>query len=173
MNKKSVVLFGDSGLGRFNRDRIRKLEEIAGNVDVYNCAVGGLNSRDALEKADFIAGLKADYVVFSLPGNDFNEIPMDETKQNLKKILEIFKDSKIIMVIYPEAEESFKEESDFNGKMDEYGRLIKKLSEHYDTKIVDCPKIFANIKDYHEDDGIHLNDYGYEVLSEEIARKIL
>lgn len=57
MKTKSIVLFGDSLLGRFGKALIGKLEEAVKDITVYNCAAGGLNTEDGIRRADFIAKL--------------------------------------------------------------------------------------------------------------------
>lgn len=174
MKKKSVVLFGDSGLGRFNRDRIRKLEKASGNVDVYNCAVGGLNSRDGLEMASFIAKLEPDIVAFSFPANDIADgISIEETKMDMLGIIKAFKKSKIILFLYPNADERFREIPSFNERMAEYNLLLKELADLCGAKTIDGPQAYGKIKkEYHEDDGIHLNEYGYDILIGEMVKVI-
>jgi lysophospholipase L1-like esterase len=41
-------------------------------------------------------------------------------------------------------------------------------------QIVDGPNIYKSLKkEYHEGDGIHFNNYGYEVFINEVAKHLL
>ena len=91
---KSVVLFGDSLLGRFGKGLMDKLEEEVGNTIVYNCAAGGLNTEDGIKRADFIAKLKPDFVTFSFGANDCmpwkKQVPEKDFEKNYDAIIKEF-----------------------------------------------------------------------------------
>jgi len=172
---KSVVLFGDSHLGRFNRDRSKKLEKAVSDIIVYGCAVGGWTTEDGAKRAGYIAKLNPDFVVLSFPGNDFidnNDITIEESKNNLKTIIEAFRVSKIILFLGPLADDRFEDE-EFNKGLPKYNEAAKAMAKTFEIQIIDGPQIYSKLnEDYHEEDGVHLNEFGYDILIQELAKKI-
>lgn len=68
---KTIVLFGDSMLGRFTKSRIDQLEDEAeADAVVINCAAGGWTSRDGARRAEAVARIAPDVVVLSFGTND-------------------------------------------------------------------------------------------------------
>lgn len=178
-NNKSIILFGDSLLGRFSTSLVSKLEKAISEYTVYNFATGGLNTKGGVNQAPFIAKTSPDYIVLSFGSNDSapwkQQIDKETFKQNLISIIESFKGSKIIFFTCPPASENtnngkFKE---FNVLVCEYNKIIKELRNIYNIEVIDSDKVFTEIysgkDDYHKEDGIHLNADGYDVLIDEIV----
>jgi lysophospholipase L1-like esterase len=68
---KTIVLFGDSMLGRFTKSRIDQLEdEVTADALVINCAAGGWTSHDGARRAEVVATMAPDVVVLSFGTND-------------------------------------------------------------------------------------------------------
>lgn len=68
---RTIVLFGDSMLGRYTRPRIEQLEQRVGqDAVVVNCATGGWTSAEGLRRAALVARIRPDVVVLSFGGND-------------------------------------------------------------------------------------------------------
>lgn len=64
----------------------------------------------------------------------------------------------------------------FNNNIDKYNQVIKELSIKYKVHFIDSKLIYGEFLDkgenYHIDDGMHLNEIGYQVLIEELSKLI-
>lgn len=180
---KSVVLFGDSLFGRFGRDYILKLESAVENITVYNCATGGFNTSDGLKRADFISKLEADYVCLSFGANDSSPfkgqpVPLEEFAKNLFSIIKSFSGSKIILFPCPPVHDPNDpiETKNYNDLLVQYNKVVKDVALKTDSGFIDSQTIFGELlnkgENYHIEDGLHLNNLGYQKLLEELAKLI-
>ena len=180
---KSIVLFGDSLFGRFGRDCILKLENAVKNITVYNCAAGGFDTNDGLKRADFISKLEADYVCLSFGANDsspFNgqPVPLEEFTNNLLSIIKAFNHSKIILFPCPPVHDPSDpvETKDYNNLLIKYNEVVKDVALKTASEFIDSQTIFGELlskgENYHIEDGLHLNNLGYQKLIEELAKLI-
>ncbi|MFA6585549.1 MAG: GDSL-type esterase/lipase family protein [Candidatus Paceibacterota bacterium] len=176
---KSLVLFGDSLLGRFNRDYTLQLENSIKDITVYNCATGGFNSRDGLKRANFIAKLKPDYILLSLGANDAipennQPVSLNEFKENLISIIKAFAGSTIILFTCPYVDivNNQEETGKFNGLLKEYNSVVKNISLEKKIHLLNSEKIYRSLKDYHMGDGLHMNKLGYDVLIRKLTQLI-
>ena len=180
---KSVVLFGDSLFGRFGRDYILQLEETVKDITVYNCAAGGFNTRDGLKRADFTAQLKADYVCLSFGANDSSPfkgqpVPLVEFANNLTSIIQAFADSKVILFpcppVYDPSDPA--ETKNFNKVLIQYNAIIKDIAIKTNSELINSENVYGELLDkdekYHIEDGLHLNNLGYQRLIEELIKLI-
>ena len=179
---KKFVLFGDSLLNNFNKELIIKLEGALKVYDVYNCAAGGWDSRDGVKKSGYIASLKPDVVVIGFGTNDaapWKQVPLEEFEKNVNIILDNFKSSKIIYFLPPPVNEEKEQEDEkrSNVTMKLYHDAAKRICLGKGASIIDSWSIFMPMltqkKDYHEEDGVHLNDFGYEILIKNMASGII
>ncbi len=180
---KSVVLFGDSMFGRFSRDYILRLEESVKDITVYNCATGGFNTRDGLKRIDFISKLKADYVCLSFGANDSNPfkgqpVPLEEFEKNFISIIKSFSGSKIILFPCPPVYDPNDpaETKNFNEILAQYNSVIKDIATKTNSEFINVITIYGELlrkgENYHIEDGLHLNDLGYQKLIEELIKFI-
>lgn len=180
---KNIILFGDSLFGRFGRDYITQLEEAVKDITVYNCAAGGFDTRDGIKRADFIAQLKADYVCLSFGVNDSNPfkgqpVPLEEFIQKFTSIVQSFSSSKIILFPCPPVYDPKDPEGtkSFNDILNKYNEAIKDIAIKTDSEIIDSETVYGQLlkqgENYHLEDGLHLNDLGYQKLIESLARLI-
>ena len=180
---KSIILFGDSLFGRFGREYILQLEEFVKDSTVYNCAAGGFNTRDGLNRADFIARLKADYVCISFGANDSSPfkgypVSIEEFVQNLNSIIKSFSGSKIILFPCPPVYDpnDLVGTKKFNNILLQYNNVIKEIAVKSNSDLIDSETIYGDLlekgENYHIEDGLHLNDLGYQKLIEELLRYI-
>lgn len=177
---KKLVLFGDSLFGRFGRERIINLENAIKDYDVYNCAAGGYNSDDCVRKAPYISKLKPDVLVLSLGTNDsapWKQIPVSTFDENLPKIFENFSSSKLVYFLPPPVDESktAEEKKSFTNEIvKQYHDVIRQACLSHDVMVLDSWKIFMPMleagQDYHDEDGIHLNDLAYTTITTELAK---
>ena len=180
---KSIVLFGDSLLSRMGRDYIHQLENNVDDLIVCNCAIGGLNTRDAIKRMNFIAKIKPDFVCLSFGVNDgypfhTEKIPIDEFVNNLISIIKVFNESKIILFPCPPGYDAndLVETKKFNDVMQEYNSKIKEVAHQTGTHYIDSDLLYGKLQEldqnYHIEDGLHLNDLGYEILVAELSKII-
>jgi len=179
---KTIILFGDSHLGHFGWRWMSKLETKLKNSTVYNCAAGGLNTKDGIKQAPFISKLKPDYVILSFGGNDAatwkDGVPIKEFESNYNQIVESFNGSKVILFLPPPANDSkdAKGTEEYNESLLKYNKLIREISKRKKTGLIDSERIYGKLldkgKNYHEEDGVHLNDKGYEILIKELVKQV-
>lgn len=176
------MLFGDSLFGQFGRKPITALEKAVPGIMVYNCAAGGLNSAESLARAPLISKMDADYTCISLGANDCSRaeevkyVPLDMFRNNLISIIDIFKRSKVILFpcppLYDPLDQAGTEE--YNNLLDPYNKAIVDIASEKKVTCIDSKAIYGELlrenKDYHKEDGIHLNGFGYEVLVKELTR---
>ena len=177
---KRLVLFGDSLFGRFGKELINKLEDRS-SCDVYNCAAGGWNTEDGARKSFFIASLKPDFIVISFGLNDSapgKQIPLENFEENINEILKNFKSSKIIFFLPPPVNEN-KEQGDIKRLNDieiKYYKSAKDICLQNNVEVIDLWDFFIKLqsekKDYHIDDGVHINDFGYEIFINKLVEII-
>lgn len=177
---KTLVLFGDSLFGQLGKHRIVALESVLKDYDVYNCAAGGWDTNDCVQKAPFIAKLKPDLAVISLGTNDaapWKQVPLDKFKQNLPKIFASFSGSKIIYFLPPPVDASKPREVSkeiTNENVRPYHDAAKEICEQHNVGIIDSFAKFIPMLDsgeeYHIEDGVHLNDLAYNVFAKELAK---
>src|SRR3989344_5029619 len=133
---KSVVLFGDSLLGRFGKALIDKLEEEVIGITVYNCAAGGLNTEDGVRRADFIAKLKPDYVILSFGANDAapwkKQVPEKDFIIESRFFSKSFSGSKIIVFPCPPANDQKDPNGtkQFNEVLSRYNKIVYSVVEN-------------------------------------------
>ncbi len=178
---KTMILFGDSLLRKMGKELLEKTEKELEDIKVYNCATGGFNTNDGVKHVSFIAKLNPDYVILSFGANDAmpwkKQIPLKKFESNLNKIINSFKNSKIILFGCPPANDPEEPEltKKFNNQLNRYNVLAKRLAKSKKIEFIDSKKIYGNLlkkgKNYHDKDGIHLNEYGYEIMIKELVKK--
>jgi lysophospholipase L1-like esterase len=173
----NIVLFGDSFLGRFGKNLIDQLEVTIPDSTVYNCAAGGLNSNDLSKRADYIASLEPDYVIFSFGGNDVapwkETVSLADFRENTKSIFEAFSNSTIIMLLCPRVQlESSDQTQQYNNGLSIYNKTLIELCDKPSSLYIDIDKLLEGIDDYHEDDGIHFNQQTYDKVILKIGELI-
>ena len=177
----NIVLFGDSLFGRFNKNLLDQLESHIPSSTVYNCAAGGLNSIDSVRRVDYIAQLQPDYVFVSLGANDCapwkEQVPLDEFAANIEKIIQAFNKSKVIMLLCPAVHLESKEQTDeFNELLSRYNAKIKELCDNNAASYVDVDALLKPLTeqsiDFHAEDGMHLNQDGYDLVINDLARLV-
>lgn len=177
---KKLILFGDSLIKNINKPLSGEIEKRAG-VDLYNCAVGGWDTNDGVAKASYIAQLNPDLVLFSFGTNDaapWKRVDIETFQQNLKKIFETFSSAEKIFFLPPPLNEGQQtgEEKRLNELQKQYEEVAKELSLSNGVKIIDSWAVFKPMldagQDYHDEDGVHFNDLGYQTLISEIVSVI-
>lgn len=178
---KKLVLFGDSLLANFDKDLVSKLEEQLKDYDIYNCAVSGWDTNDGMKKSLYISCLKPDVVVIGFGTNDaapWKQVSLEQFTKNVNTILDNFNSSKIVFFLPPPVneEEEEKREKRTNKVMKQYHDAARQISLGKGAEVLDSWSIFMSFlkqgREYHLEDGIHLNDFGYEVFTESLVKII-
>jgi lysophospholipase L1-like esterase len=177
---KSLILFGDSMLANFGINLIEQIEAKVKDVGVYNCAVGGATTKHGLDKVQYISRLKPDIILLSFGINDIfkHELSVEDFLSNLKKIISFFNDSRIIIWLTPKANDinDIQGSIYFNEKINRYNEAIIQYCKENKKDYIDSfseYNILVGKKDpYHEDDGIHLTDEGYNLFTDSIIKLI-
>ncbi len=173
----NIVLYGDSFLGRFGKNQIEQLESRLTNATIYNCSAGGWNSTDLNRRVEYIAKLKAEYVILSFGGNDVapwkNVVPLESFIDNVKSILSAFNESKILMILCPNVElEDSNQTQEYNDGLASYYGSINSMFEEAGVKIIDTNSLFYGLDNFHESDGVHFNELAYDRIIEKISTLI-
>ena len=175
--------------------------EKAIDINVHNIAAGGMTSRDCVRKAEFIAKLSAEYVCISLGVNDCNPfknqpVPLDEFRDNMRNIISAFSHSisidgnrsKVIIFPCPHVFDASDMEgtNKFNTLLDQYNEVLVEeavsLSKDNEANgsvnitIIDTRAVYMPLIDagtiFHDADGLHLNEVGYQIMTEELVKVI-
>ena len=172
----NIVLFGDSLLGRFNKNLINQLEQTIPSSTAYNCAAGGWNSNDGMKRVEYIAKLNPNVVVLSFGANDTapwkEQVALSTFIQNMEFMVRTFTKAKVIVLLCPHVSvESPEQTKEFNNNLDVYNETIKRICDERHAAYIDSDELLGHLGDYHEDDGVHLNQAAYDLIIEEIGRK--
>jgi lysophospholipase L1-like esterase len=176
-----IVLFGDSMLARFGKERIQKLEATVPQCDIYNCATGGWDSNDCALKAPYIASLKPDAVIVSVGTNDaapWKQVPIQAFEKNLNSILDSFQNKKIVSFL-PSPVNERKQKGEHprtNELLKKYFDVAKEVCTIRSVSYIDSWAIFSPLleqeQDYHVDDGVHFNDFGDDLLTDHLTEAL-
>ena len=179
---KSMVLFGDSLLAEIRKSLILKLESKFKNTVVFNCATGGINTNDGIKRINLISKMKPNYVVLSFGANDCapwkEQVPLELFTKNYTKIIKSFPLSEVIVFLCPMA--NFPDDNAssqlFNKQLLLYNSVSKQIALENKAKLIDIQldleKLFEAGQKYHEADGLHLNEIGYQVFIDELVRMV-
>ncbi len=179
---KTVVLFGDSLLANMSKGFTSIIERKIKNISVYNCAIGGINTMDGLKMAKMIVKLKPNLVILSFGANDAatwkQNVPQEKFKKNLDSIVKIFFRSKIILFPCPFSNDSndIAGSKKYNSSLEKYNDIVSDVAKKNKALVFDTKTIYGNLVrkgiNFHEDDGLHLNDFGYKILANNLIKLI-
>lgn len=174
---KKLVLFGDSIFGRCGRDLIIQLESTLDNTfDIYNFATGGSDSNDIRKKSEFISTLPLDVVVISVGLNDlapWKRVETDVFASNITATINNFKEMRLLFLLPPAVDEG-RQQAHYdvireNSDIKRYGDILAKICDEHKITYLD---VRPN-EDYHIEDGVHLNQAGYDTLFRAVKEEIL
>ena len=184
---KNLILFGDSHFGRMGQKRIAKLEALLANTLVHNMAAGGFTSTECILRSAYISNLHPDYICLSIGTNDCNilkgqPVSLEQFEKNIREIctnfVNITTNTKII--VFPAApvhdSNDIPTSEKFNAVLFEYNNALSRIALEFGYQTIDTKTAYLKHHDagtiYLDEDGLHLNDFGYEVLIEEIAKVV-
>ena len=179
-NVNKILLFGDSLMSGYGLKENQTLSIIlendlkkAGyNIEIINGSVSGDTSEDGLDRIEeYASGSNIDLIVLGLGANDMlRRINPDQTKSNLRKIIEIIK-TKNIKIILAGMKASPTNGLAYKKKFDD---IFPKLAKEYDLNLIPflLKKVALNPK-LNQSDGIHPNYEGAKVISKTIKESII
>ena len=179
-NVDKILLFGDSLMSGYGLKENQVLSVILENdlkksgynIKIINGSVSGDTSADGLDRIEeYTSGDDIDLIVLGLGANDMlRRINPDQTKGNLRKIIEIIKTNNIEIILAgmkasPTSGLAYKK------KFDE---IFPKLAKEYDLNLIPflLKKVALNPK-LNQSDRIHPNYEGAKVISETIKDSII
>lgn len=172
---RAVVLSGDSHVARFTRPRLRALEALLPATTVYNCAAGGLDSRDLARQAPLLARLEPSAVVMSVGTSDaapWKQVALDEFWTNLRSALLAFS-APVVFISPPPVDEAAQpdpRQRRTNATLKRYERAARNVCSAVGAAFLDSRALLECApRSVHEEGGVHLNDEGYAVLIPAIA----
>ena len=174
-NVKKILLFGDSlmsGYGLKENQTLsiileNDLKEAGFNVEIINGSVSGDTSEDGLDRIEnYTSRRDIDLIVLGLGANDMlRRINPDQTKSNLRKIIETIKTNNIDIIL------AGMKASPTNGLAykKKFDDIFPELAEEYDLNLIPflLKKVALNPK-LNQNDGIHPNYEGAKVISKTI-----
>jgi acyl-CoA thioesterase-1 len=171
-NKFRIIAVGDSltaGYGlnlseSYPAQLNEKLQKAGKNVEVINMGVSGETTAGLLDRVDFILSQNPEMILITIGGNDaLRALPLQQTENNISKIIHAFKkkvpESKIYLAnIQAPGNLGFTYTSRFN-------KIFKNVASEEDVNLVQFvePEVFTK-DDLMQNDGIHPNKDGYEVI---------
>ncbi len=179
---KHLVLFGDSLFGQCGKNQELYLSKLLNNeYEIYNCATGGWDTRDARKKAPFVAKMNPDVVLISLGTYDacsWKHVPLDEFRQNLTHVYEPIKNTRVIFLPPPPVVEAARTPGKEiqNTTMHEYNQAVMSFCKENRLEYWDSwsamEQLIGTNNDPHKGDGVHFDDQGYEYVLSKLAEVI-
>ncbi|MHB1864789.1 MAG: SGNH/GDSL hydrolase family protein [Candidatus Saccharimonadales bacterium] len=196
-----ILAFGDSityGAGDSQggwADRLkREFHQAKLNEDsdhqLFNLGIGGDTSRGLLQRIDSEIQIRTKWpvaVLIAIGVNDTRaidtkdtyEVPPEEFKDNVKKIVEVAKKyTKRILIIglTPVDKEilDFKNYWYYNSRIKQYNETLKAIAREENLPFIELLKPMSQkVSAYLISDGLHPNDKGYEFMLERIRPRVL
>ena len=179
-NVKKILLFGDSlmsGYGLKENQTLsiileNDLKEAGFNVEIINGSVSCDTSEDGLDRIEnYTSRRDIDLIVLGLGANDMlRRINPDQTKSNLRKIIETIKTNNIDIIL------AGMKASPTNGLAykKKFDDIFPKLAKEHNLNLIPflLKKVALNPK-LNQSDGIHPNYEGAKVISETIKKSII
>lgn len=180
---KHLVLYGDSLAERIGKTLILRLQDVLDNEYlIHNFGAGGFNTTDCLARASFIIKLPIDIIFISLGTNDakpWKPVELSVYKENIQKLIEIFEADKIVWLLPPPLDEPKLQAAHkglSNQIVAQYRDTAKQILTDNSVRFIDTEKVFQQLIergiDYHVEDGVHLNETGYDAIFSELKTLI-
>jgi lysophospholipase L1-like esterase len=175
----TVVLFGDSMLGRFTKHRIDLLEQKSGpGTVVLNCAAGGWTSADGVRRVELAGRVGADVAVLSFGTNDCcpeRFVGLGAYEVNLRTIAAALAPARLLGFLPPSMVEldGVGPRGRTNSVLETYRDVLRSVvgeAHAVETDDLIAPLIASGTEVY--DDGLHLTGTGYAPLIRALARLI-
>ena len=181
-----------SGLGdgyvRFVHDALqRRYSQL--EITVINRGVGGNTVRDLKHRwQQDVLDLNPDWLSIMIGINDVwrqvdkwdlpeNWILIDEYEQTLDELVGIVAPSLTGLILMTPYVLELNREDKMRSKMDQFGQVVREISQKYDAIFVDTQSAFDTFLQKHaaseiSNDRVHMNAVGHQVLADAFLRAI-
>lgn len=175
-DSKVILFFGDSLTAGYQLEASeaypaviqQKLDSLGYDYEVVNAGLSGDTTASGKSRLDWVLKQDADIFVLELGANDgLRGIPLSETRQNLKDIIEMVRaknaDTKIIlagMQIPPNMGQDY---------TSEFRSIFPELAEQYKVELI--PFLLDGVAGNPElnlNDGIHPTAEGYKIVADNV-----
>jgi acyl-CoA thioesterase-1 len=174
-NKITDVLFlGDSlteGYGvpknkSFPIIAINKLKDVKPDITMLNGSVSGSTSASAVSRVKWFSKVNPKILFLSLGANDgLRGIDVKETQKNLEAAIKLAVSKGMVVILA-----GMKAPPNYGAAYSKgFSNIFKKLASRY--KLIYIPFLLdkiAGVKEYNQNDGIHPNEKGHEIMAETI-----
>lgn len=176
-----LVLLDDSHLARLDRMKIAGLEAaLHHRVVVHNHAFGGATSDDLRARAGFEGAVPGARLLVSIGTNDlapWKQVPLARFASNVALCLERWGGTRATVLGPPIVDEE--RQARLRGGFGRTNALVAAYSDAMRAAVAaagaqwtDPAAALGSAGPVHEDDGVHLNEHGYEVVLQQVARVI-
>jgi lysophospholipase L1-like esterase len=177
-----LVLAGDSHLSRITKPRLERLRAQLPEFEIVNLAVGGYTAADVLQIADALRALAPDVLVVSVGSNDsapWKLVQLDDFRVTFEDLLDRVAPRHLVLVGPPPVDETLlqREVDRTNAVLATYTQELRDLAGRRHGRFVDSGAVFGPWIEagtsYHVEDGLHLNEDGYEAFVDAIAAVVV
>lgn len=147
--------------------------------EYYNMGIGGNKVVDLLGRVDEVIALNPDRVVLFIGQNDANLFSVTEYKNNLKKLLDLFRINGIKVI---QLSTTLNPNRNKSKVLDEYDLVIKELCKEYSNYFVDVKSSFKRVSEYNEkndtpiclfNDDCHMSELGNLLIADIVFDAII
>lgn len=177
--QKDIVFFGDSHTNYF------EWGEYFNSAEIANRGIGSDTTSNMVDRVKQITELKPKKVFIMAGVNDIqNNIPIDETVQNISEIIktvkkanpsvDIFLQSVLPLNVKLYENNYYRKGMPVNNRVYLLNEQLKKLGEEgvYYVDIANKLSVSNELNSIYTDEGLHLNKKGYEVWLNEIEKYV-
>ena len=176
---KTILFLGDSLTEGYGIDKSKSYPQLLINklrsegqkeLKFINGSVSGSTSASASSRLRWFLKSKPDVLVLALGANDgLRGIDPSSTYKNLEKVIKKAKDQKVKVLLL-----GLRMPPNYGAKYtSDFENIFKKLANKYDLVFV--PYLLKNVageKDLNQEDGIHPNEKGHEVMMKNVYPKL-
>ena len=182
-----ICLLGDSLLARFegkNEPIINDMlhRKLVTSYTLDNVAVSGNNTYDVLERLEKdVIAKQPDLVIIMLGANDaaiHKLVDIADYRMNMLEIVERLKESKVVLVSCPAVEQQKQVNKRNNALLSKYAKVVEEIAVQNNLIYIDFFYETLHHQNHKElmkgvlDDGLHMGELGYELLSDLLIQKI-
>lgn len=172
-----IVLVGDSHLAAFDSARMQRLRSAVGHgAEIVNLAIGGSTAIDLISQLERAALLPDDRFVVSVGTNDlapWKRVPIDRFHGALTTALQLIQPRVGVLLVPPPSEmraQVAARPTAIRTAADRapYADAVRTLARQHGAGTIELP----DQEPMHSADGVHLNDHGYDLLIDLVARAL-
>ncbi len=139
-------------------------------VEVINASISGSTTASGISRLNWQLKGKPNWIFIALGANDgLRGVPVKETSKNLEKMIDLAQKNKISVILA-----GIKVPPNYGKKYeDEFNKIFPDLSKKFDIDLI--PFILDGVAGeptLNQDDGIHPNEKGHEVMAQKIKKQL-